>query len=49
MMNSTRQLIWIDIDCYWYLVVVVVVVVVVVNFTENHDNNLKTDDTTHTQ
>ena len=23
-------------------------VVVVVNFTEKHDNNLKTDDTTHT-
>ena len=31
------------------LAVVVVVVVVVVYFTEKHDKNLKTDNTTHTQ
>ena len=30
MMNSTRQLIWIDIDCCWHLQVVVAAVVVVV-------------------
>ena len=30
MMNSTRQLIWIDIDCCWHLQVVVAAAVVVV-------------------